>query len=62
MKPLASRDTPSQQRGVLGVGTGVGVGFEPDLGLSFENAVPGSEGGGGIGMAWALMLTQLLGM
>ena len=68
MKPLASRDTPSQQRRSCGVGTGVdcppALDCEPEpedeleLGLG-KVSMPYT---GGIGMAWALRLTQLLGI
>ena len=68
MKPLASRDTPSQQRRSCGVGTGVDCPPELDRELEPEDE-PGAGSGkesmlftGGIGMAWALTLTQLLGI
>lgn len=66
MKPLASRDTPSQQRRSCGVGTGVDCPPALDCELEPDDELGAGLGTdsvtGGIGMAWALMLTQLLGI
>ena len=68
MKPLASRDTPSQQRRSCGVGTGVVLSpaldceLEPDDELGAGSGTESVLFAGGIGMAWALTLTQLLGI
>ena len=68
MAPLASRDTPSQQRGVSAAGVGVGPTPEPEREPEPDDELEAGSGTesvlytGGIGMAWALRLTQLLGM